>query len=202
MTHFPVLTKADAPEGAGPVFERVQAAYGMVPNLFGVMSAAPGLMEGYLTLATLFRKSSLDSTEQQIVLMTASYENVCSYCMAGHSAGATRQGMPAEIISSLREGRALANPKLETLRQFTISILRQRGQVGPEVTSSFLAAGYTPRNILEVILGLSAKVMSNYTNYFSGTPLDPYMRDFAWNGPDSRGQVMISSEENSRECQG
>jgi len=188
MTCFPVLTPAEAPAEAGPVFERVRAAYGMVPNLLGVMAAAPPLMDGYLTLASLFRQSSLDATEQQIVLMTANYEHDCRYCMAGHSVGATRQGVPAEIISSLRDGRTLPNPKLETLRQFTISVLRQRGQVSPEVTSSFLAAGYTPRNILEVILGLSAKVMSNYTNHFSDTPLDPYMREFAWHGPDSGGQ--------------
>ena len=122
--------------------------------------------------------------------------------MAGHSAGAARQGVPAEIISSLRQGRTLPNPKLETLRQFTISVLRQRGHVSPEMIGSFLAVGYTPRNILEVVLGLSAKIMSNYTSHFSETPLDSYMRDFAWHGPDSGGQVMLSEEGNSREYRG
>lgn len=194
MTHFPVLTAAEAPAEARPVFERAQAAYGMVPNLLGVMAAAPGLMEGYLTLATLFRQSSLDATEQQIVLMTANYEHGCHYCMAGHSAAAARQGVPAEIISSLREGRSLGNPKLEALRRFTISVLRRRGHVSPEETGGFLAAGYTPRNVLEVILGLSAKVMSNYTNHFSDTPLDSYMRAFAWHGPGPGGQAAPSHE--------
>lgn len=185
MTRFPVLTPAAAPAEAGPVFDRVRAAYGLVPNLLGVMAAAPGLMEGYLTLASLFRGSSLTATEQQVVLMAANYEHDCRYCMAGHSASAARQGVPAEVISSLRSNRPLENPKLEILRRFTLSVLRHRGRVGAEEIEAFLAAGYTPRSILEIILGITAKVMSNYTNHFSDTPLDSYMRDFVWHGPVS-----------------
>ena len=45
---------------------------------------------------------------------------------------------------------------------------------------AFPAAGYEQRHVLEIILGLAQKVMSNYTNHIADTPVDPVMQKFAW----------------------
>ena len=45
---------------------------------------------------------------------------------------------------------------------------------------TFLDAGFTKRNILEVILGYSQKIMSNYTNHIADTPVDKPFQKFAW----------------------
>ncbi len=45
---------------------------------------------------------------------------------------------------------------------------------------AFLNAGYTRRNVLEVVLAYSQKIMSNYTNHLARTPLDKPFEKFAW----------------------
>jgi hypothetical protein len=47
----------------------------------------------------------------------------------------------------------------------------------------FLDAGYTQQQILEVILGLAHKVISNYTNHVAKTPVDAVFKKFAWKKP-------------------
>ena len=84
------------------------------------------------------------------------------------------------ITQALRNETPLPNARLEALRDFTLSVVRDRGHVDDAKVQAFLDAGYTKRNILEVILGYSQKVMSNYTNHLAKTPVDAVFEKFAW----------------------
>ncbi|WP_256936082.1 carboxymuconolactone decarboxylase family protein [Caballeronia sordidicola] len=93
--------------------------------------------------------------------------------------------MDPAVIEALRAGVPLPNAKLEALHRFTTLVVRDRGFV-PEVDIvAFLAAGYTRQNVLEVVLGVAAKVMSNYTNHLAHTPLDIFMKGNEWTKPVS-----------------
>ncbi len=112
--------------------------------------------------------------------MTSNRLNGCVYCMAAHSAISTGAGVPAEVVAALRAGTPIADAKLEALRQFTIKIVESRGWPAAHDVQSLLAAGYTHQTVLDVILGTSLKVMSNYTNHVVQTPLDPAFAQHAW----------------------
>ena len=45
---------------------------------------------------------------------------------------------------------------------------------------TFFDAGYSHRAVLDIILGLSQKVMSNYINHVAETPLDEPVKPLAW----------------------
>ncbi|MCJ7799237.1 MAG: hypothetical protein MUP33_05675 [Polaromonas sp.] len=45
--------------------------------------------------------------------------------------------------------------------------MRNRGEVTDADLSAFYAAGYEQRQVLEVILGVSQKIMSNYINHIA-----------------------------------
>jgi alkylhydroperoxidase family enzyme len=62
----------------------------------------------------------------------------------------------------------------------TLTIVRNRGQVTQEDLNAFYAAGYEERQVLEIILGLSQKTISNYTNHIANTPVDEAFKKFAW----------------------
>ena len=74
----------------------------------------------------------------------------------------------------------MPNARLEALRDFTLAVVRNRGNVDDDVVEAFLDAGFTKRQILEVILGVSQKMMSNYTNHLADTPIDAPFEKFAW----------------------
>ena len=59
---------------------------------------------------------------------------------------------------------------------------RNRGNLKESELIAFYAAGYMQRHVLEITLGLSQKVMSNYVNHFSQSPIDDAFVEFAWEG--------------------
>lgn len=185
MTQFTAYTAANAPEAAKPTLEAVKGAFGFVPNLQAHMAESPELLAGYSTLWDLFSKSTLTPHEQQVVYLTSNFENECHYCMAGHTTLAKMQKMDPAVIAALRAGTELPDGKLEALHLFTSLVVRNRGWVGDEAVDAFLAAGYTRRNVLEVVLGVATKVMSNYTNHIVHTPLDAFMAGNEWTKPQA-----------------
>ncbi|WP_019584391.1 carboxymuconolactone decarboxylase family protein [Thioalkalivibrio sp. ALE16] len=176
---FPLHDAASAPE-AQAVFDRAEQTFGMVPNLIRKMASAPALAEAYLALNDLLQKTSLSPTEQGVLLLTVSRYHECDYCMAAHSMTGRMTGVPDDIIAALREDRVIGDPKLEALRQFTRAMLEQRGWVDEPTQQAFLDAGHTPAQMLEVILAIGLKTLSNYTNHIAGTPVDAPMASERW----------------------
>ncbi len=180
MTEFALHTEDTAPEKSKPFLTAAKNAYSFVPNLIGTMGTSPALVEGYLTLAGIFDKTDLSETERQIILMTNNRLNGCVYCMAAHTSISQMHNVSADVIEALRAGTAIADVKLEALRTFTVNINESRGWPTDEQVSAFIAAGYTQQTVLEVILGTSLKVMSNYTNHVAETALDDTFAPNAW----------------------
>ncbi len=147
------------------------------------MAGAPALLGGYVSLWHLFDTTSLTPAERNVVYQVANVENGCTYCVPWHTWLCRAAGISEVDVQALREGRALSNPRLEALRVFTRVVILSRGKVLRADLDAFLAAGFTERQVLEVILGIAIKVMSNYTNSLAGTPLDERMAKFAWERP-------------------
>lgn len=59
MTQFTRHTTETAPAASKPLIERAQKAYGFLPNLLATMAESPAMLEGYMTLASIFDKTSL-----------------------------------------------------------------------------------------------------------------------------------------------
>jgi alkylhydroperoxidase family enzyme len=180
MTKFTSYTESSAPEGSKAGLAATKAAFGFVPNLQAIMAESPELLTGYAQLWDLFSKSTLTPHEQQVVYMTSNFENECHYCMAGHSTLAKMIKMDPAVIEALRAGKPLPDGKLEALHRFATLVVRNRGWVSDADADAFIAAGYTKRNVLEVILGVATKVMSNYTNHIAHTELDAFMHGNEW----------------------
>lgn len=184
MSNLPILTLDDAPEAVRGTLEAVKAKYGFLPNLIGGLANAPAAMEGYLTLAGIFAKSSLSPAEQQIVALAVSVENVCQYCVSAHSrlAGAV---LDQASIRALRDGTPLPDPKHEALARFARAIVVKRGWA-PDELAAFEQAGYQRQQALDVVLGVSFKTLSNYANHLLDTPVDLAFDSTRWHAPAHR----------------
>lgn len=177
---YPVHTLETAPAAARDTVAATTKAYGFLPNLLAVMAEAPPLLKAYRAIVDLFEESSLTATERQVVLLTTSYENSCEYCVAAHSVIAGMQKVPADVVEAVRTGTPLTDPKLEALRRLTAGIVVSRGWPSQADTAAFFEAGYTETQLLEVVLGVGVKTISNYTNHLASTPLDQAFARAAW----------------------
>ncbi|MCV6593785.1 MAG: carboxymuconolactone decarboxylase family protein [Silicimonas sp.] len=181
MSDFTFHTPETAPEGAKATLEKTQASLGRIPGLYAVMAEAPALLDGYLALNKLFSKqTSFTAEELTVVWQAINVEHDCTYCVPAHTFIAKAMKVDDAVSDALRDETPLPTARLEALRTFTLEVTRQRGHVSDEQAQAFLEAGFTRQNILEVVLGLSQKVMSNYVNHLARTPVDPVMEKFAW----------------------
>ncbi|MEP4030330.1 carboxymuconolactone decarboxylase family protein [Roseibium polysiphoniae] len=180
MTDFTLHDENTAPEDSKPLLAKSQAAYGMIPGLHAVMAEAPGLLEAYQQVHELFANSSFNNDELTVVWQTVNVENECHYCVPAHTGIAKSMGVDDAITNALRDQTPLPNARLEALREFTLKLVRDRGNVDDKAVQAFLDAGFTKRNILEVVLGYSQKIMSNYTNHLAQTPIDKPFQKFEW----------------------
>lgn len=183
MSKFTLHTAETAPAEARPLLEKSQTAFGMIPGLHAVMAESPQHLEAYQTLHGLFQDTSLGVTERNVVWLAINVEHACHYCVPAHTAIAKSQGVDDGIIDALRDARALDDPRLEALRQFTLKVVRQRGHVDDADVQAFLDAGFTRRNVLDIVLGVAQKVMSNYVNHLAETPVDAPFTKYAWTPP-------------------
>jgi uncharacterized peroxidase-related enzyme len=184
MTKFNIYDETNAPEKSKPLLAKSKAAYGSVPNLLGELAESPAALEGYMKLSEIFIKSSLAPEEKHLVLLTASVENECKYCVAAHTGLAKAAGLPGHAIMSVREMEEIEdNDHLEALRDFTRKIVVERGDVSEKEVEAFLDAGYSRANVFEVILGVAMKTLSNYANHIAETPVDASFAINKWTPP-------------------
>lgn len=180
MTTLKIHNIDSAPEASKVLLEQSLKSNGMIPGLHGVLAGSPQLFEAYQTLHNLFTQSSFNKEELTVVWQTINVENECHYCVPAHTAIAGMMQVDAALSEALRNKTALPNDKLQALYDFTLKIVRNRGNVSQEDLTTFYAVGYQEQQVLEIILGVSQKVISNYTNHIANTPVDAPFQKFAW----------------------
>ncbi len=79
----------------------------------------------------------------------------------------------------------MSDEKLQALNSFGGLMVDQRGRASEDDVTAFLAAGYTRAQILEVIVGIAFKTMSNFTNHLADTPIDKQFEPFRWEPPEA-----------------
>lgn len=182
QTTLPLLTPATASAQGAPLLESAQKKLGFVPNMHGAMVNSPGLLETYQLGYERFRsESGFTPAEQEVVFLTSSFENGCDYCMAAHSVLADMfSKVPKDTTDAIRAGTTIPDAKLAALADFTRHLLQTRGRPTAEAARAFIAAGFTERQILEVILAIAVKTLSNYSNHIFGTPVDDMFKGRLW----------------------
>ncbi len=180
---FKIHDAVTAPERARPVLSGIATKYKFIPNLFGVFAEAPAALNSYLALSEQFESTSLSAIERNVVLLATSRANACRYCMAVHSTLAGMQEVPASVVDAIRTDQPIADPKLEALRRLTREIVEKRGFPPAEVLGAFRAAGFGEAQVLEVLVGVTLKTLSNYTNHIAEPPLDSAFAGRSWEPP-------------------
>lgn len=173
MTDFTAYTLENAPEEAKGILNEVQSHYGFIPNLFSYMAEAPVTIEAYVTLNQLVEKSSLTPAQAQIALLTVSLENKCDFCSVAHRAMAKKANVNPKTLQALLDNADIEDKKDRALVQFTQAIVRERGWVSENQLNAFFDAGFSKQNVFEIILVVTIKTLSNYSNHLGKPEPNP-----------------------------
>ncbi len=183
MNNFPLLDETTAPKASHEALATTRKNFGMIPNVEKVMALSPQLLSGYAYMWDSYETTTLTPIERQVVFMTANFENECNYCIPWHTMLAESAGIEKHDVDALREGGPLSDTKLNVLRDFTRTLIVNRGKASQAQLQVFFDAGYSDAHALDIILGLAIKLISNYTNSIAGTPLDEEVESLRWHKP-------------------
>ena len=168
MSLFTKYDEHTAPADTIGVLQAAKERYGFVPNLAAYLAESPLTLTSVLKLSEQFDQSSLSAQEQQLVLLTVSTLNSCSYCKAAHAALAKAVNMESDLLQKVIDHRPLNDSRMEALRNFTRAVVEERGWVNKQAIQKFLESGFTRAQVFEVVLGVALKTLTNYSNHLAG----------------------------------
>lgn len=171
MERIAPLDPAAATGAAKPLLDGVQAKFGVVPNLFRVLGAAPAALAGYLNLSGALASGSFDARLREQIALTVAETNHCGYCLSAHTFIGTRLGLTEQAIAGARHANA-STPRTDAILKLARSIVVCRGELANGEFDAARAAGLTEGDVIETIANVAVNIFSNYVNHVAGTPID------------------------------
>ncbi|PHI20425.1 alkylhydroperoxidase [Lewinellaceae bacterium SD302] len=170
MANFPIPTREDVSAPNQTIFDTLTKQLGFVPNLYATYAHSDNALGNYLALSGA--KTSLSTKEKEVVNLAVSQANECAYCLAAHTAIGKMNGFSEEQILELREGRASFDAKLDALARFARQTTLRRGKPSQDIIDALLAAGYNRENLVDAVVLIGEKTISNYLHGVTQVDID------------------------------
>jgi len=170
MTQFTVPQREDVSPNNQVIFDNLQSALGMVPNLYAAMAYSDTGLESYLALQN--GKTSLSKKEKEAINLVVSQVNECRYCQSAHTLLGKMNGFTEGQTIEIRSGEASFDSKLDALVKFAKEATLNKGKVNSITLQKFFEAGYTKGGLVDVILAVADKVVMNYIHNITQVPID------------------------------
>lgn len=170
MKNFPIPTKEQVSPTNQGIFESLNGMVGFVPNLYAIFAHSENGLSNYLALQN--GKSSIRAKEREVINLVVSQVNNCSYCLSAHTQFAKMNGFTDEQILDIRRVNIGFDSKLDALAKLVKSTTENRGHVNSAVLDNFFAAGYTEGNLIDVVIVIGDKIITNYLHALTEIPVD------------------------------
>ncbi len=170
MANFQVPTREEVSPNNQAIFDQLQQSLGFVPNLYAYYAKNDTALADYLALQN--RKSTLKAKEREIVNLVVSQFNGCRYCQSAHTVIGKMNGFTDEQVLEIRGGTASFDAKLDVLARFTASAVANRGNASQAAKDAFFGAGCTEANLIDVVVVIGDKIISNYIHNLAGFAID------------------------------
>jgi uncharacterized peroxidase-related enzyme len=165
-------TIEDAPAASQPMLEAVKKQFGLVPNLFRLVSNSPAALEGYLGLSGALAKGKLPPQTRERIALAVAEINGCDYCLSAHTyLGRNLAKLDDAEITANRNG-ASNDPKADAAVRFAAKVVRERGHVGDDDVRAVKLAGYDDAQVIEIVLHVALNTWTNYINEIAKTEID------------------------------
>ncbi len=170
MKTFTVPTREEVSTTNQAIFDKLQTGLGMVPNLYAYYAKNETALGDYLALQN--RKSTLRAKEREIINLVVSQLNDCAYCLAAHTAVGKMVGFTEEEIIAIRKAEITFDAKFAALAEFVKETTTNRGKPSAQTTEKLFAAGYNEANLVDIVMVIGDKIISNYLRGITQVPVD------------------------------
>ncbi|WP_345988394.1 carboxymuconolactone decarboxylase family protein [Chryseobacterium sp. Chry.R1] len=170
MENFQIPQKEQLSEANQNIFNQLEKGVGFVPNLYATFAHSENGLATYLALQNA--KSSLKAKEKEVVNLIVSQYNNCLYCLSAHTAIAKLNGFDDDQILEIRKAKISFDPKLNSLGQLVYEAVSNKGEISEETKNQFFNEGYTEGHLVDVIIAIGDKTITNYLFAATKIPVD------------------------------
>jgi len=155
------------------IFDKVEQAFGFVPNMIKTLTQNPVVANFYLQGSQILNGGLLSNKERQAVMLAVSNVNDCSYCSAAHGKAALGAGVSADDVQVIDSGALPHDARLSALVSAARLIVTKRGKLSSDDLASLEAAGVDRAQLHEIVAISALKVITNYIDQLEKIGLDP-----------------------------
>jgi uncharacterized peroxidase-related enzyme len=170
MQTINVPTREEVSATNQAIFDNLKKGLGMVPNLYATFAHSDTALASYMAFQNA--KSSISGKAREIVNLVVSQVNECEYCLAAHTTMGKMNGFTDEQVLEIRHGHASFDAKFDALARLAKGITQSRGHVDQALVEAFFAAGWTKENLVDAIVVIGDKTVSNYLHSTTKIPVD------------------------------
>lgn len=170
MTAINVPTRDDVSAGNRAIFDQLEGKLSFVPNLYATLAHSENALGSYLAFQNA--KSSITGKAREVVNLVVSEVNSCDYCLAAHTVIGGMVGFTPDQMLEIRCGRAGFDTKLDALAKLVRNIALNRGHADQKLVAAFFAAGWTKENLVDAIVVIGDKTVTNYLHATTLVPVD------------------------------
>ena len=170
MTTITVPAREDVSAANQAIFDALKGKLGFVPNLYATLAHSEHALGTYLALQSA--KSSINAKAREVINLVVSQVNACEYCLAAHTVLGKMNGFTDEQILEIRAGTAGFDARLHALARLTRSIAQNRGHADQALVEAFFVAGWTKENLVDAIVTIGDKTVTNYLHATTRVPVD------------------------------
>lgn len=170
MSRINVPTREEVSATNQALFDKLKSSLGKVPNLYATFAHSEHALGSYLALQNA--KSSITREAREAINLVVSQVNQCEYCLAAHTLIGRKLGFSDAQILELRSGRARFDAKLDALARLTRDIVVKRGHPNWGLVEAFFAEGWTKENLIDAIVAIGDKTVTNYLHGTTQVPVD------------------------------
>lgn len=170
MEKFNVPTREEVTSENQAIFDSLEKALGIVPNLYATMAHSDTALSNYLNFQN--GKTSFSNKEKEVINLVVSQYNNCNYCLSAHTAISKMNGFTENEIMAIRSNDISFDTKYEALGDLALAIVSTKGNPDQEALKTFFEAGYTKGSLVDLIVAIADKIVTNYLHNVTEVPID------------------------------
>lgn len=171
MARIEPVTSDNLDPKASKLLDGVEKSLGSVPNLFKTFAHSPATLSFYLNGSSALSGTSLSGAVREQIAVAVAGTNSCGYCASAHTALGKGAGVSEDELSRNLEGEA-SDPKVAAALTFARAVVEKRGWVSDDDVRAVRDAGYTERELTEIIAVVAINIFTNYFNHIAQTEID------------------------------
>ncbi|MCB1562955.1 MAG: carboxymuconolactone decarboxylase family protein [Alphaproteobacteria bacterium] len=171
MSHLPLVNPEQTSGSHKELFEQINGAFGVVPNMFKTIGNSEAALESMWTSFGALGKGKLGAQlGEQIAVLIADL-NRCEYCLAAHTLLGQKAGVSEQDMAAAQAGRS-SDPKTQAALDFAAKIVKDRAGISKADVEAVRAAGFSDEDIAEILAHVALNIFTNYTNVAFDVPVD------------------------------